>query len=201
MVTTVDIHGVPHAYELTAPTGSPTVLVFVHGWLLSREYWQPVISQVSSFHQCLAYDLRGFGDSQSNDHRNLREPEAIVMRPPRLSKTMVGVLDKGGSTQSVETMGKAIAVSARSGYSPAAYAADLVKLMHQLNISNAWLIGHSLGGSIALWAADFAPDIVKGVICINSFFTSSLTFNSEINFCKDSFVIFSPVRVKSFNAS
>jgi 2-succinyl-6-hydroxy-2,4-cyclohexadiene-1-carboxylate synthase len=168
MVTTVDIHGVPHAYELTAPTGSPTVLVFVHGWLLSREYWQPVISQLSSLHQCLAYDLRGFGDSQPDDRPNLKSSEAIVIQPSRLSEAMVGVLDKRGSTQSVEAVGGAIAVSARSGYSPAAYAADLIELMHQLNISNAWLVGHSLGGSIALWAADFAPDLVEGVICINS---------------------------------
>jgi 2-succinyl-6-hydroxy-2,4-cyclohexadiene-1-carboxylate synthase len=178
MVTTVDIHGVPHAYELTAPTGSPTVLVFVHGWLLSREYWQPVISRISPLYPCLAYDLRGFGDSQPNDRPSLKQSEAIAMRPSRLSKTMVGVLDKDSSTrydstqydptQSVEARSGAIAVSVRSGYSPAAYAADLIELLHQLNISSAWLVGHSLGGSIALWAADLAPGLVEGVICINS---------------------------------
>jgi pimeloyl-ACP methyl ester carboxylesterase len=40
--------------------------------------------------------------------------------------------------------------------------------MQKLNISNAWLIGHSLGGSIALWAADQLPEVVRGVICVNS---------------------------------
>jgi len=177
MVTTVDINGVPHAYELTAPTGSPTVLVFVHGWLLSREYWQPVISQLAPVYQCLAYDLRGFGDSQPANCRphleasqveasQVEASEPLVMQSPRLARAMVGVLDKSGSAQAIETMGEAIAVS--SGYSPAAYAADLIALLHQLNIANVWLIGHSLGGSIALWAADFAPDLVRGVICINS---------------------------------
>ncbi|HBE30300.1 MAG TPA: alpha/beta hydrolase, partial [Cyanobacteria bacterium UBA11368] len=56
--------GVPHAYDLTAPTAEPHVLVFIHGWLLSRQYWQPLIDLLSPTYQCLCYDLRGFGDSQ-----------------------------------------------------------------------------------------------------------------------------------------
>ena len=70
---TANIAGVNHAYELTdnrseavkteAPsTGTPT-LVFVHGWLLSRAYWKPLIAQISPQSRCLTYDLRGFGDS------------------------------------------------------------------------------------------------------------------------------------------
>jgi pimeloyl-ACP methyl ester carboxylesterase len=53
-------------------------------------------------------------------------------------------------------------------YSPAAYAQDLTSLLHNLNITRAWLIGHSLGGAIALWAADQAPGTILGVICINA---------------------------------
>ncbi|NJO79111.1 MAG: alpha/beta fold hydrolase [Cyanobacteria bacterium RM1_2_2] len=64
MVKTIEIQGFPHAYELSAPTDSPIVLVFVHGWLLSHAYWQPVIEHLSSTYQCLTYDLRGFGRSQ-----------------------------------------------------------------------------------------------------------------------------------------
>ncbi|MGC8713639.1 MAG: alpha/beta fold hydrolase, partial [Leptodesmis sp.] len=60
---TIDISGIPHSYDLTPATRSPDVLVFIHGWLLSRQYWHPLIDQLASTYQCLAYDLRGFGGS------------------------------------------------------------------------------------------------------------------------------------------
>ncbi len=121
---TIQVMGSPHAYDLTAPTNSSEVLVFIHGWLLSRHYWQPLIEQLAIEHQCLAYDLRGFGDSQP--------------------------------------------CQSQAGYSLQAYAQDLGELLDRLEIKTAWLVGHSLGGSIALWGADLLPDRVKGVICVNA---------------------------------
>ncbi|MBO0348971.1 alpha/beta hydrolase, partial [Phormidium pseudopriestleyi FRX01] len=126
---TIDILGVPHAYELTDPRPSPHVLVFIHGWLLSRRYWQPLIDRLSVDYQCLCYDLRGFGDSQPYPH-----PTA----------------------------------QSHAGYTPSAYARDLEVLLDKLNISTTWLIGHSLGGSIALWGAYKLPSKVKGALCVNS---------------------------------
>lgn len=126
----INVLGIPHAYDLTLATGSTDALVFIHGWLLSRSYWQPLINQLSTDYQCLSYDLRGFGDSQYS-------PGAA---PPRSC----------------------------AGYSLLDYAKDLAILLKQLNISNVWLVGHSLGGSIALWAADQLPHLVKGVICVNA---------------------------------
>jgi 2-succinyl-6-hydroxy-2,4-cyclohexadiene-1-carboxylate synthase len=59
--------------------------------------------------------------------------------------------------------------SAQTPYTPAAYAQDLLLLLKQLNLSRVWLVGHSLGGSIGLWAAALAPHhLVEGVICLNS---------------------------------
>jgi pimeloyl-ACP methyl ester carboxylesterase len=55
-----------------------------------------------------------------------------------------------------------------SRYTPAAYAQDLGLLLQDLNITSAWLVGHSLGGTIALWGANQLPGCVQGVICINS---------------------------------
>lgn len=124
---TLTISGVPHVYELI-PTPKPEskpVLVFIHGWLLSRHYWQPVIEQLSEEYSCLIYDLRGFGQSQP-----IQEESA--------------------------------------SYSLTAYAHDLKQLLKQLEITQAWLIGHSLGGSIALWGADGYEEVVKGVIGINA---------------------------------
>ncbi len=143
----IDILGSHHAYELTPPPSSPSpVLVFIHGWLLSRKYWQPLIDRLADDYQCLTYDLRGFGDSQPKSdisHKRLRFSDS------KLPDTDA-------------------AVGSSSGYTLAAYAQDVNILLQQLNIERAWLIGHSLGGSIALWGASSASDRVKGVICVNA---------------------------------
>ena len=127
---TIDLQGVTLAYDLTPPFGATAPLVFVHGWLLSRHYWKPVVERLAAHHQCLAYDLRGFGDSTL---------PAVGLQPrsPR-------------------------------GYSLAAYAEDLHQLLEHLGLSEVWLVGHSLGGSIALWGAAQMSDRVKGVICVNA---------------------------------
>ena len=128
----IDVLETPHFYELTPPVANSElpVLVFVHGWLLSRHYWQPMVQTLQSEYQCLIYDARGFGDSAKIDRRN--------------------DLDN------------------YRGYGLDAYAEDLRDLLQNLKIERAWIIGHSLGGSVALWAADLAPEIVRGVVCLNA---------------------------------
>ncbi len=123
LMTTV--MGSPCAYDLKAPETPVDTLVFIHGWMLSREYWRPLIDQMANY-RCLSYDLTGFGQSQG-----------CTAKPSH-------------------------------DYSLQAYAQDLLSLLDSLNINHAWLVGHSLGGSIALWAADQAPDRIKGVICVNA---------------------------------
>ncbi|MBE9034886.1 alpha/beta fold hydrolase [aff. Roholtiella sp. LEGE 12411] len=144
----IEILGVPHAYELTAPTSCPHALVFIHGWLNSRGYWQPVISRLSADLQCLSYDLRGFGESQFH------------------TKTDFSQIPTSMSLNSI--CNSVVSSSFDFLYTPAAYAQDLTVLLQQMNITSAWLIGHSLGGTIALWGAAQMPECVKGVICINS---------------------------------
>jgi 2-succinyl-6-hydroxy-2,4-cyclohexadiene-1-carboxylate synthase len=147
-MATIEILGVPHAYELTAPTSCPDTLVFVHGWLNSRGYWQPVISRLSATFQCLSYDLRGFGESQPSENTDF--------------------LHEGTSFYLSSNDGSDFVNPFDSLYTPAAYARDLAILLEQLNITSAWLVGHSLGGTIALWEAAQNPDRVRGVICINA---------------------------------
>ncbi|MGK7951299.1 MAG: alpha/beta fold hydrolase [Xenococcaceae cyanobacterium] len=131
---TIDIMGVPHSYKSTSTSSkySAPVLVFLHGWLLSQHYWQPLLEQISGEYQCLVYDLRGFGDTKI-PHQSNSQPESLSC-----------------------------------DYTLAAYANDLKYLLQELDIRKAWLIGHSLGGSIALWAANYAKERVEGVICLNS---------------------------------
>jgi len=123
-----------HYYELTPPVADPKrpVLVFVHGWLLSRHYWQPIVQSLESKYQCLTYDARGFGDSSNSTiyaSDNSHEPR---------------------------------------GYGLDAYAEDLKYLLENLEIEQAWIVGHSLGGSVALWAANICPEVVQGVVCLNA---------------------------------
>lgn len=146
----IDILGVPHEYELTPPTASSSpVLVFIHGWLLGRSYWQPLIERLSPDYQCLIYDLRGFGNSQP--------PKPKIQETP--SKLDWELLEDSNTVD--------VDISTAS-YTLAAYAADLGILLQQLGIEQAWLIGHSLGGSIALWGAHKLPERVCGVICLNA---------------------------------
>jgi len=146
-MATIDILGASHAYELTPPTASSSpVLVFIHGWLLSRSYWQPLIDRLAPDYQCLIYDLRGFGDSQ-----------------PPMEKTQATLENLDSELPDTDA-----ASLSTSSYTLAAYAQDLCLLLQKLNIDRAWLIGHSLGGSIALWGASVASERVKGVICLNA---------------------------------
>ena len=147
-MATIEILDVPHAYELTAPTNSTCTLVFIHGWLNSRGYWKPVISQLSQDFQCLSYDLRGFGESQIQQKTNFNFPLSTFS------------LDSASETQFAATFD--------SLYTPDAYARDLEKLLEKLGIDNAWLVGHSLGGTIALWTAAKMPKIIQGVVCVNA---------------------------------
>ena len=124
----INISGTLHHYQLTSPAANSQrpVLVFIHGWLLSHHYWQPLVSLLQSHYQCLIYDLRGFGNSQT------------ITTPPK------------------------------HDYSLASYAQDLELLLQKLEIERAWLIGHSLGGSIALWTANICSETIQGVTCINA---------------------------------
>lgn len=126
-MATIDILGVEHVYELSDPVPDGSVLVFLHGWLLSRHYWQPAIADVSRSHQCLSYDLRGFGESQPSGD-----------------------------------------IHSHARYTPAAYAKDLELLLEHLDLDKVWLVGHSLGGTVALWAAHQFPQRVRGVVCVNA---------------------------------
>ena len=147
------VRGVEHHYDRTQPddtdelsdaklskakwpeSSEPITIVFIHGWLLSRAYWQPVMQQLKGF-SCLAYDLRGFGQSL--------------------------LTEKSATTDCTDSH------LSPEDYSLAAYAQDLEEILNKLAISRVWLVGHSLGGSIALWAAHKMGNRVAGVTCVNA---------------------------------
>jgi pimeloyl-ACP methyl ester carboxylesterase len=157
-MATIDIRGARHTYELTPPKASSyPVLVFIHGWLLSRSYWQPLIDRLTPDYQCLIYDLRGFGDSQPLSQAQIDKTQ----------KTQLKLDSQLPLNSEVPQELEAVSLST-SSYTLAAYAQDLAVLLQKLGIDKAWLIGHSLGGSIALWGASVASERVQGVICLNA---------------------------------
>jgi len=53
--------GVDIRYEVEG-SGAPAI-VFVHGWSCDRSYWRPQIDHFAKFHQVVAIDLAGHGES------------------------------------------------------------------------------------------------------------------------------------------
>jgi 2-succinyl-6-hydroxy-2,4-cyclohexadiene-1-carboxylate synthase len=174
----VDILGVSHDYEITpAQQSCEITVVFIHGWLLSRQYWTPIIDCVSSDFNCLSYDLRGFGNSGSGSYTFAKIKNPVGYEPERPVSSLTQDVER--SQDSIERF--ANARCRVSSYSPAAYGRDLLLLLKQLKIRRPWLVGHSLGGTIALWAAAMSASnncstlldlddcpVIEGIVCLNS---------------------------------
>lgn len=159
-MATIEILGTEHSYELTGFASSSPTLVFIHGWLLSRGYWQPLIERLAPDYQCLAYDLRGFGQSL-NLAPETKSPNNL---PNALDYQLAAVKATAENLASAPTNPHTFP----NCYTATAYAKDLLTLLARLNIRNAWLIGHSLGATVALWAAEQSRAQIKGAICINA---------------------------------
>jgi pimeloyl-ACP methyl ester carboxylesterase len=56
-----------------------------------------------------------------------------------------------------------------SDYSAAAVGDDIVAMVKQLGVAHAWVIGNSMAGAAAIWAAAAAPHQIAGIILIDSF--------------------------------
>ncbi|MFN3925829.1 MAG: alpha/beta fold hydrolase [Pseudanabaenaceae cyanobacterium] len=48
------------------------------------------------------------------------------------------------------------------------YVEDLREMLDRLQLGKVWLMGHSLGGTIALWGGYLLGERVQGIICLNS---------------------------------
>ncbi|MEM1427428.1 MAG: alpha/beta fold hydrolase, partial [Cyanobacteria bacterium P01_H01_bin.130] len=148
-MATIHVRTIPHHYDLSAPRPGRCPIIFIHGWLLSRHYWQPMVDLLSEDYQCLAYDLRGFGDSQ---------PGAAGGGNPAIALNPLNHQPGDQSSQRRRF----------ESYTPRAYAEDIGELMDRLGIEKAWLVGHSLGGTVALWGSHHLGDRIAGVVCLNA---------------------------------
>ena len=107
--------GVKISYDVQG-TGQP-VLVFVHGWSCSKEYWKEQVAHFAKKHKVVTIDLAGHGQS--------------------------GLSRKD---YTVESFGK-----------------DVASVAEKLNLEQAILIGHSMGGPVIVEAAGQMPN---RIICL-----------------------------------
>jgi len=107
--------GVKISYDVQG-TGQP-VLVFVHGWSCSKEYWKEQIVHFVKKHKVVTIDLAGHGQS-----------------------------GRSRKDYTVESFGK-----------------DVASVAEKLDLDQAILIGHSMGGPVIVEAAGQMPD---RVICL-----------------------------------
>ncbi|MBX7166290.1 MAG: alpha/beta hydrolase [Pirellulales bacterium] len=66
--------------------------------------------------------------------------------------------------------GHGASTAPQHGYTSADLATDLVELLDQLTIERAWLVGHSLGGVVAMHTAHRAPQRVAGIVLSDTYF-------------------------------
>jgi pimeloyl-ACP methyl ester carboxylesterase len=89
---TVDVNGVRIAYQDSGGSGTP--VVFVHGFPLSAEMWDPQIEVLDDRIRSIAVDLRGFGNSDAPDDRS-----AYSMSD--FAADVKGVVDEAGVERAV----------------------------------------------------------------------------------------------------
>ena len=68
----VGVRGVKHYYQWISssdPFDGKPIVVFLHGWGGSAQYWESTARSLSDRFNCLLYDLRGFGRSGSDGER------------------------------------------------------------------------------------------------------------------------------------
>ncbi len=152
----------PSSRAVASQAVASRTLVFVHGWMLSQAYWQPLVDLLADNYRCLTYDLRGFGDSTVPARLALQNRKITLPAGRTLPLENLALAED--SKMSADTLKTYEA----SPYSLAAYAQDLAALLDELGLDRVWLLGHSLGGSIALWAAYLLPERIQGIICINA---------------------------------
>lgn len=85
--------------------GEGRLLVFVHGFPLSREVWRPQVEAFRTSHRVIAPDLRGFGESESSESAVSMEQYAADLA------TLLEELDTGPAVVAGHSMGGYIALA------------------------------------------------------------------------------------------
>lgn len=119
-------------------------------------------SRVAVGHSIMAYDESGNGEAAFVLIPGLGRPRSdFCQMLPRLAESArVVAIDNAGFFGST---------TERTTWTISAAAGDVVGLIHELSINEVVLVGHSMGGAVALEAAGLLPErLVRHVIAIDS---------------------------------
>jgi pimeloyl-ACP methyl ester carboxylesterase len=144
----VRVRGVDHYYQWASsrvPAASKPVLVFLHGWGGSARYWENTARSLSDEFNCLLYDLRGFGRSQSVSSERLRYRKESDSVPGREA---IAVLESEPDLD----------------YELESYADDLAALLDMFGIEKISVNAHSMGASIATLFLNRYPERAERAI-------------------------------------
>lgn len=135
--------------------GSGSALVLLHGFMLDATIWANQFSDLADRRRLIAVDLRGHGRSI---------PGADGFWAPGAGLGEGAESLKG---ESLKALRDAIPMAEAAVGAPAVrrLAADLATVLEKLNLTQALLVGHSMGGMVALQLAQDFPEIVDGRVC------------------------------------
>ncbi len=127
-----------------AERGSGPAIVLVHGFMLDSSIWAAQFRDLSEHHRVIAVDLRGHGRSEPGHDGFAWHAERTHRTTPPLAE---------------------VAATARAGAGAPAIqrlASDIAGVLEQLELSESLLVGHSMGGMVALQVARDRPDLFDG---------------------------------------
>lgn len=79
----------------------------------------------------------------------------------------------------VDLAGHGASGATRTQYTMVAFAQDVLAVMKELDVHDAVVVGHSMGGKVAVFVADAAPDLVAGVIGIDTLHNVENPYSQE----------------------
>ena len=129
---------------VTAGKKSAPVLVFIPGWAGSIAFWKSQIEHFSETHRVIAIDYPGFGLSSINYARSAL----------------------GRFCANLMLQDRSISMSRQAKL--------IINILNREQIKSCVMVGHSIGGALALTVAAQAPNIVRSVVGADSFTYTAL---------------------------
>ncbi len=136
----VDVDDGGRIHVVEAGQGPPIVLL--HGYMLTSALWAHCLRDLSAHHRVIAIDLRGHGQSIAGD-AGFSAPGAVG--PVESLAGVAPMAEAGQGSPGVRRL-----------------AADVAAVLVALDVEHAVVVGHSMGGMVALQlASDLGPGTVR----------------------------------------